>query len=280
MAAFAVVLAVVFTGPLTLDNGAIRIEIDPQWFSIRFVGLPGGANFVDPLFVDTAHIADGGPPQPGGLCTDLLPHSDDGAAICRGPAEVIEQRADYIALLGPASERLNVRLKKEIQLLGEQPRARLRVSILATATHPGRFAIRNTARVPHDTTVRIAKADGEIRPITGTDEIAPAVVNSIKHWLIPVPPTARMKGVVLGAFVPEISLKNTSGVWTRRLLTMPQQAVAVPQGCTCLCLLDDPTRSYGAALQGALEEVTLDASLVFEEEWAIEARGAKVPHKE
>lgn len=261
------------TDPIELDNGAIRVEVDPALFSVRFVGVPGGANFVAPLPVDETVRESEDWVDPGGLQTDVLPYTARDAASRRGPAEIVEQRADYIALLGPPSEQTGMRIKKEVQLLGREPKARFRVTAMRVAGEPGETAIRNTVRLRSGTTIRLLRDEGDVRVLAGADAIAPAVVKSRKYWLIPIPPTSPMDGIVLGVFAPTLIVVNDSGSWTRRLVTMPEEAKGTPHEATVLCVLDDASGSYGAALQGKLETVANDRVQVLEEEWTVESRG-------
>lgn len=257
-------------GPIALDNGAIRVEVDPQVFSICFVGAPGGENFVEPIPVSPEEREGAGWVDPGGLQTDVIPYTAKDAASRRGPAEIVERRSDYVALLGPPSERTGMRIKKEVQLVGSEPRARFRVSALRVTGDPVDVGLRNTVRVPVGNTLRIIRDDGELRVLAGTDSAAPAVVKSRKYWLIPIPPTAPMNGVVLGAFIPRHVLANGSGTWTRTMVHMPEVPDGVPSGSTFLCILDDSTATYGAALQGAVSETTERGTVVLEEVWTIE----------
>jgi hypothetical protein len=261
------------TDPITLDNGAIRVVVDPDLFSVNFVGCSGGKNFVEPLPVSPEVRARTGWVDPGGLQTDVIPYTASDAAIRRGPAKVIEQRADYVAMLGPPSESTGMRIKKEVQLVGREPTARFRVSAMRVTGEVTETTIRNTVRLPRGSTVRLMREDGEIHVLAGADSVAPAVVKSRTYWLIPVPPTASMNGVILGAFVPRLMVVNASGTWTRRLVNMPGTADDVPNGSTFLCVLDDASGTYGAALQGSAEKTAKEDLLVLEEEWTVERRG-------
>lgn len=258
---------------IVLDNGAIRVEVDPKVFSIGFVGVPGGKNFVEPLLASPEEREGDGWIDPGGLHTDVIPYTAKDPAARRGPAEVLEQRADYVALRGPPSERSGMRIKKEIQLVGREPRARYRVSALRVSGDSDGVGLRNTARVPEGVILRLMREDGDPRVLAGGDDAAPAVVKSRKFWLIPIPPTAPMDGVVLGAFVPRVVFANDSGTWTRTLVQMPEDEREVPTGCTFLCILDDGTATYGAALQGAVRRTPQGELVVLEEEWTVERRG-------
>lgn len=258
---------------IDLDNGAIRVEVEPRLFSVRFVGFSGGPNFVQPLTVGEAAAVGSDWVDAGGMHTDLIPFAQKDAAVRRGPAEVIERRPDYVAMLGPASEQTGMRIKKEVQLLGKSARARFRVTALRVGEGAARFALRNTVRLPEKSTIRIERTDGDVKAVGGTESTGATVVRSRRYWIIPVPPTQDTKGVVLGAFVPRVITVNDSGSWTRRLVSMPKSPEETPNAHTLLCVLDDPSRSYGVSLQGAAAEVKKGETISLEEEWVFDARG-------
>lgn len=258
---------------IALENAQLRIEIDPHLFAIRNVGFPGEPGFMDSLAVSQEVREGVGWADAGGLHTDLLPYAAKDAAIRRGPAQVLELREDYVAMLGPPSEKTGIRLKKEVQLVGREARARFRVTAIRVAGETKAVALRNTVRIPVRSTLRIPKEGVSVEALAGLKTIAPAVVKSRKYWIIPIPPTAELNGVILGAFTGEVVLLNQSGSWTRRLVSMPPAPDATPNACSFLCLLDDETRTYGAALQGETRELKTDELLVLEEEWVFERRG-------
>lgn len=54
--------------PVVLDNARIRIEIDTELFTVRFVGAPGGRNLVEPLPISKrARWQRATATEPGGL---------------------------------------------------------------------------------------------------------------------------------------------------------------------------------------------------------------------
>lgn len=268
-------------GPIVLENGAVRIEVDPQLFSVQFAGFPGGPNFVDPLRVEDAARTGMEWVDPGGMVTDVFPAAEHDAALRRGPASVEFQDGRSAVLLGPASEKLGIRLKKEIRLAGDEPKARYIVTLLAPSQDEQRWALRNTARVPLRSTIRIDKDKNEIVPMAGLDKLTPAVVRSMQYWLIPIPPTSPMSNVVLGSPVRSFAIENRSGVWTRTMVAPTREESAADAPTPFFCVLDDATRSYGAALQSARQAVTLGDPLVFIEDWQFERRGvpAEKPEK-
>jgi len=265
-------VCITLAAPIALDNGAIRIEIEPELFTIRFIGAPGGENFVEPIYVDPSLVEGREWVDPGGLYTDLV-GADVGqdGALRRGPAEIIEHKENYIALLGPPSPKLKVRIKKEIRLDPKEARAYFYASAIGLSKTPVEGVLRNTARVPQGTTLRVLRADDTIRTLAGRITPSPAVTPSMKYWLIPVPPTTRMDKMVLGAFVSTVEHRAPSGLqWTRHLVTMPDTRDEVPHEATFLCLLDSTTRTYGASLQSQKTVVTQAQPAFIAEEWTLE----------
>jgi len=278
MGRIVVLLACVFCGIaradlIVLDNGAIRVEIDPVVFSVRFVGFPGGANFVEPSYL-TDVARDGAEwLDPGGLTTDLVPLDVRDAALRRGPAEVLSQEPTRVVLLGAESHALGLRLKKEIRLDATAARAYYIVTALSSRAEGVSLGIRNTVRVPLRSTVRVPRKDTTFAPLPGMPKAAWALVNSADFWLVPIPPTARVDKLALGGMSPALEVQNDAGVWSRRLTLPPTEATRVLNGTSALVVLDDATRSYGASLQG--EQATLGGAtpLQLTEEWTLTRRG-------
>lgn len=258
---------------VALDNGTVRVVVEPRLFAITFVGFSDKASFVSPLDVSTALREGNGVADAGGLVTDLIPYDPKDAVVRRGPAEIVEQRDDYIAMLGPPSEISGARMKKEIQLDADAPRAHFRVTVQRVAAEAGSFAIRNTIRLPEKSTVRLERTDGDVRVLAGSDVPYTGVVKSRRYWLIPSPPTKELRGVILGADATRMIVANDSGTWTRKIVEPPADKSKVPNASPFLCLLDSRTGSYGAALQGATMEIKSGEFITFEEEWTFEKRG-------
>ncbi len=276
MIASAVFLASALTAlsaPIALENGALEIQVQPETFAIVSFRALTEANFVMPLPVsgDAAQAAEW--LDPGGLVTDVLPSGEQDAALRRGPAAVVEREEGRLVLEGPVAAVSGLRLRKEI-ILGPRgdPSARFRVTVFATRSEAQRVYVRNTVRLPGRSTLRVARRDGTIRPLAGAESIYPAVVKSLDYWLIPVPPTAAMKGVVLGALSSGLHETRGRAVWVRRVALPLADASAYDHGVNVLCLLDTPSGTFGAALQGCWAEVSVSCPLVFEEEWRVASR--------
>lgn len=260
-------------GLIILQNTALRIELDPALFAVRFVGFPGGNNFVEPHYIEDRDRDGGAWLDPGGLTTDLVPLDVEDAALRRGPAEIIEQDEHHVVLLGKASPALGVRFKKEIRLDGDAARAWFIVTALSDRAEGPGLCVRNSARLPGRSTVRVPKKEGTFGMLQDETKTPWVIVKSLEYWLVPVPPTSPVKQLALGGFNPEIQVENASGVWVRRLTQPPVDETKLWNGVTALCVLDDTTRSYGAALQGAQGPLTAATPLQLTEEWTFQKRG-------
>lgn len=271
MSAVILCCAVFAAEPLSLDNGHIRIEVVPELFAVTYLGVPGGENCLEVLTVSDDLVQGTEWVDVGGLQTDLVGLERD-AALRRGPATVTERSEEHLVLEGPVSEATGLRVRKAIHLYPGQAKARYEVVVSGGKEGGREVAVRNVARLQPPATLRVDRLNDSIQILTGGDALAPYVVNSRKYWLIPVPPTSDTRNVIVGAYVSTVVLENRTGLWERRIVSMPPSARRVPQECTFLCLLDDRTRSYGQVLQGEQGVPSEVAPLKFVEVWTLEPR--------
>ncbi|MCL4218671.1 MAG: hypothetical protein KJ052_16925 [Candidatus Hydrogenedentes bacterium] len=262
--------------PIVLDNGAIRVIVDPQVFAVTFIGVPGGSNFLLSQPLTEEEREGGGWVESGGLHTDLIPYVEGDEALRRGPAVVTLQEPDRVVMEGPASDARKVKLTKEAQLYPGQAKARFRVTAHAATDEPVVLALRNTIHLPASCTLRLEKAGGAIKVMSGADNLSPAVVSSMQYWLIPIPPTAEINKVVLGTTHATSEVQNIDGYWTRRLLTESTLEAAGGAEPRLLCLLDDETKSYVVSLQGPRTRATPEMPAHIEEVWSLKVRGSRV----
>lgn len=258
--------------PVLLDNGSIRIEADPDLFTIRFIGTSGSPNFIEPLFVEENIRQSGDWADPGGLLTDVLGMETRDPALRRGPAAVADQSPLHVLLIGPESRANGLRLKKEITLLPDRPAARLTCTLLSSKPETQHLALRNMARLVPSATIRLPRRGGDLRSLSGAPATAPLIVKSMIYWLIPVPPTTPVRDTLLGSDTATVELQTRAGVWSRRSAAIATPD-AFPKGQQTLVLLDDATKSYGLALQSPEQEVSLAHPLIWTEEWTIDPRG-------
>ncbi len=269
MLAFALAIPMLLAQTVVLDNGVIRVEVEPRLFHLCFVGFSGGVNFLDPMVLDRETIEGKGWADPGGLITDVWPAKERDPALRRGPATIESQTRLALVLLGPVSETLGVRMKKELRLDPAAPKATCTLSLLSNSQTPRQLGLRSMARLPLRSTVRLPHGV-ELRPLTGAAwDALPAALQE-ECWTIPVPPTHRVSKTLLGADSDACTVENRSGAWTRTRRDRAPGGSESDGNPPFLCVLDDDTRSYGAALQCAPRNVSLGEPLVFAEEWTFE----------
>ncbi len=259
--------------PVILENGTIRVEVDPAVFAIRFVGLTGERNWVDPGFVSEAERNSAGPLDPGGLFTGLVPDIPQDAALLRGPATIISQDAHGLVLLGPESPQTQLQIKKEIRLADTGGRAQFSVTVLSSSNQSRKLAIRNSVRIPQGMTLCLNRSDGDLRVLSGTGTIFDIAKKSLEYWLIAVPTSGRSFNVTLGAPSLQMSLQANQRVWSRRLAVTGVPADQFPDKCAFTCALDDASRAYTASLQGPMREVSAGSPLVLTEDWDFDRHG-------
>ena len=258
-------------GPVALDNGKIRIELDTRTFSVRFLGEPGGRNFLEPMHLTPSELDGEGWIEPGGVVTDVLPVQQDNAVIRRGPAEMIERSDDYILLLGPEEPRSRWRVKKEVQLARDTAELTYKVTVLSSMKEERDVRIRNTARIAWSGRLLIPVDAGPLKLVRGRFE---GLERMLKYpegsFVLPLYSTSIRSRAVLASPAPEVTMSTDFGVWTRRLEI--QSAPEEPEFENregMMALLDDETHIYESALEGAQSGVNVGAPLVVIEHWTI-----------
>ena len=272
MAVFLAALCFSAADPIVLSNGAIRVEVDAEVFAVRYVGRPGGLNFVEPLFVPPSEREGTGWVDPGGLTVNLYPLEERDAALLRGPAEVIERTDWSVALLGPESAAQRLRILKEIRIEPEAPVAHYAVTVISTDEQPKRLAVQNAARVPGNTTVSIRRDQGVFQALNGEEALMPLVSETADRWRVQLRTPSAEKRVVFGAFVNEVAHENRDGLWVRRLNNAPEEVHTVPLEATFIGLVDEASASRAAIVQGPWNEVTASSPAVLRETWTLELR--------
>lgn len=266
-----VVWAIV-VAPVFLDNGHIRIEFSPEDFQVVFVGIPNGKNFLEVVKLERGKTAEDNEHKEA-FSSDLLPYKGLDPVLRYGPGVVKELSREHVVAESPLSTVYGVRIRKEIRLYPAQPKASMRVTVLSESDAPMDLAIRNTARLPQDSTIRVEKRGDSMKVLAGADSLAPWVVNSVRYWLVPIPPTSHADQVILGAVAEEVELENETGVWVRRILDMPRQPDMLPQQNSFLCLLDEKTHTFASVLQSPWFSCSKSKPLDFREVWTIKKRG-------
>ncbi len=269
-------------GPVALDNGKIRIELDSRTFSVRFVGVPGGRNFLEPVHLTPAELDGRGWIEPGGLITDVLPIQPEDAVLRRGPADLIERRDDYVLLLGPEHPESHWRVKKEVQLVRDAAALTYKVTVLTSLKDERDLRIRNTARNAWSGAL-IAPVDaGPMKLVRGRFEGVEKILKYPEDsYVFPLHSKNRRSRAVLASPASELTMNTEFGVWTRRLEI--QSSLEEPEAenrMGMMALLDDDTHIYESALEGAQSGVNVGAPLVVIEHWTIGPPAGMPVHKD
>lgn len=261
------------SGPVALDNGKIRIELEPRTFSVQFIGVPGGDNFLEPIHLTATELDGAGWLEPGGLTTDVLPARREDAVLRRGPAEVVEQRDDYVLLLGPEQPELHWRVKKEVQLARDTPELTYKVTVLSSLKGERDVRIRNMARMAWRGSLKVPAAAGPVGLLRGAfpgfDDL---LKESDTTFTIPLLPPADRVRAVLTSPSAEVMHETPSGSWTRRIeiySALPEEGAT--NQIRMMALLDDASHSYQSALEGGQSGVNVGAPLVVIEHWSLNA---------
>ena len=138
---------------VVLKSPVLRLEVDPQTFSLRYVGLPGGYNFVQPNYLDDIDRLEATWLDAGGLYAGIGLSTDEDAALRRGPAVEVEQGESFVALLGPWSEKHGLRFKKEVHLDNRSGSATYTLTLYAKRHTPKNIAIETLCQIPPGTVV-------------------------------------------------------------------------------------------------------------------------------
>ncbi len=266
---------------VVLENDAIRLEVEPRTYSIRYLGRPGGPNFVDPLYLTERQYNEPGLVQPGGIMTDVLPVSEADAVLRRGPASVVVHRPNYLLLMGPKSPRSDLQLKKEYRLYGDEARVTYRVSVLSSRKEERSVTIRVTAQIPWGASLVIPpRPEGGLQLLRGAfPGFTDFVASSGSDYRIEL---ARRKGrshVVLKTLGGPTSVESPFGTWSRRgrMHSAGEDSSAPLQ---IVALVDDASLTSQLALEGTQTGVNVGAPLVYEEEWTLHPPGHQASENE
>lgn len=257
-----------------LENDALRLEVDPRTYSIRYLGQPGGPNFVDPLYLTDRQRNERGLVYPGGVMTDVLPVREADAVLRRGPAEVIVHRADYLLLTGPKSEGSDLQVKKEYRLHGDAPRITYRLSVLSTRKEERSVSIRVTAQIPWGASLRLPRSpEGGLQLLRGafpgyTDFVA----RSGPDYRIDLGRREGRDHAVLQTLGGPTSVETRFGVWTRSA-RMHSAGDDRASPVRIMALVDDASFTSQIALESTQAGVNVGAPLVYEEQWTLHPAG-------
>ena len=255
---------------LILENEAIRIEVDPQTFSVRFLGWPGGANFVDTVYLTERERNLPGLIMPGGIMTDVLPVGEKNAILRRGPATVVEEREDYVLLLGPENPVNGLQVKKEYMLHRGESRLTYKLSVLSSTRRQRALSVRVTAQVPWESVLEVPKNEMEpVRLVCGAYPGFSAMLEQTDSpYRISLAARSGREGAVLRMPVAQLNVVTPFGVWSRAArLYSAGEGDDTP--VELFALIDDRSAMCQVALEGRQEGVNVGAPLVLVESWVL-----------
>ena len=259
-----------FAEGVVLENRAIRIEIDPQTFSLRYVGRPGGPNFLDPVYLTERQRNEGGWIAPGGFISDVLPVSARDPAMRRGPATVIEQRSDYVLLMGPLSLRNQLQVKKEYILPRDGDVLTYKLSILSPMKTPHDVSVRITAQLRWSGQISFPKpVHGPPRLVHGRyPEWNGIMGQADKFYAIPLAERSGRDRAVLRSRINQVSITDGNVIWTRSA-SVTSAGEAESRAVDFFALIDDQSNICQIAFEARQSGVNVGAPLVYVETWTL-----------
>lgn len=257
--------------PVILDNGRVRLEVDPQLFGVRFAGMSGGPNFLDTAYIGDAPRPDRPGSEVGGYVVDVLPAAGEPGTRRHEPAEIVEHDAHYVLLLGPEDPESQWRVKKEFFLERDSATVRCRTALLTSRKAERRGGLRLTAQVARTGTVMLPRAGGEIGLYWGAFPGLAELRDGKEDWVrIPVTGRGRDARAVLVAPVTAMVMEAPFGRWTRRLES-PEAGGGQEGRGRMFVVVDDPAHVCQVTLEVTGTGINAGAPLVVEELWTFES---------
>ena len=256
--------------PIILDNGAIRVEVDPTVFAVRFIGVPGGENFLVPRYVQRNVQRNGSLADAGGLRADLRPMDTPDPAILRGPAEIVEVTDRFVALLGAPSDAAGIRIKKEIRLHERAPEAWYTVTAMSSSQVPVRLSLRSYADIAQDLALILPKGEKEPKMLTGRHPISEIVAGDGPVWRISVPPPRNFDETTLAFDLVEYTVEGDRGRWVRRMLASSERKSAESESWPFLFVSTHRQQRYQAIFQTPVLDLNVATPITIREHWIVE----------
>lgn len=256
--------------PVAIENAAVRVEVDPQLLSIRYVGPPQGPNLVESLHVEARDRRLEDWLDAGGVTWDIASTPEHDAPLRRGPATVLAHTANRVVLLSPASTESPYRLKLEITIPGDRPEVTVTTVLSTEAIAPDApVSVRCAFRLSPGALV--GTYDARSATVYPLDQPPAAKGMTISEW----------DGILFDAGAPGsrplvATAFGASAVIDRNGLKLVREVdggTAAPEGyarAANLHAISDPrTHTYGLVMESPRAPIAIAAPLVYREVWRL-----------
>ena len=177
---------------IALENGSVRVEIDTEYFAMRYVGAPGGKNLIAVHHIPERIRADGTAPlEPGGITFHL--ESKGRAMRAEGPGETVERGRNRIVVLSAPVDDTGLRVRLECTLAGRDSDATVRVGVQTTSQETVNTGITLRTVLAPEAILRLPKADATILDVTPEALSASLLVDMGDYWAVDPNPAAAVR---------------------------------------------------------------------------------------
>jgi hypothetical protein len=261
---------------LVLENDSIRVEFDAALFSIRYVGRPGGDNFVAPLHV-SERLRSTKNVSPGGISLHAVISGAE-KIIAPGPAEVVEQTRERLVVLGPPLGKTQVRLRLEVVLTPGAPETMFSVTAQTADQQSHRISLSSNTHLAPATGLRLFKSDVTIRPPSPGSDL---LIDAGDYWEFPmmpgpvgdVPGEAKNSAMVEGA-AAVMAFHLPAVEWVRHLGALQHEGDEDVTPRLLIRYETDPRlRLRTIDVEGPAAEVDLWNQPVLREMWRLQSAG-------
>lgn len=251
---------------LTMDNGAIRVEIDVHRSGFRFVGTPGGVNFLDSFSVEPLSRSEVSAPNPSGLYGEVVFVETGKTVSFASPAQVIEHSARHTVIMCDSTESIGLRLLFDLTLHATEPTARF-VTRVFSATHSSQRAfVRNVTRLPRGALLHPERDSTRLKSLRGNVPI----VDAESHWRLEVNAIEDMPKALLGARVSSVSEELEFTRWTRTVHLPPREGRDYYQHSNLMIEVRTADHEVLEFIQGPIGKLDGTSPLAITEEWTLE----------
>jgi hypothetical protein len=269
-------IAAFAAAPLSLENAALRLEFDPGVMAVRYLGPHDGPNMLEPIFVPNRARRLREWIDAGGVMWELLPRSEDGAPLRRGPAEVVIHTPSRLVVTSPPDPAAPLRLKLDFEMSGDLPV--VQVTAILEADVPGEagpVALRSSMRVRPGT----AATAPDAAPPVLYSLYRPGSPQQVTVWdgVLMQAGGAETDPLVAATRASMVTIQHGGTRLVRELVAPAAGAGAYLRGHNVYAVNDNRRHVYGVVMESPLALVRLEHPLVYRERWRLEGDGVPVP---